>query len=117
MFELAAKYDDVWNALRNMLPRFGWRISEYSLTNGTIKVDLDDQELETYQKQHVDSFALDEEEYIIRVGEEDGKCVITFYDEDDTALDNSTVDRIYSGFSQALSRELSIGDGQQELAP
>ncbi len=114
---VAAKYDDVWNALRNMLPRFGWRISEYSLTNGTIKVDLDDQELETYQKQHVDSFALDEEEYIIRVGEEDGKCVISFYDEDDKALDNSTVDRIYSGFSQALSRELSIGDGQQELAP
>ena len=43
--------------------------------------------------------------------------MITFYDEDDKALDNSTVDRIYSGFSQALSRELSIGDGQQELAP
>lgn len=113
---VAAKYDDVWNALRNMLPRFGWYITEYSLTNGTIKVDLDDQEPETYQKQHVDSFALDEEEYVLRVGEENGNSVITFYDEDDKALDTATVDRIYSGFSQALSRELTM-DNQEQVNP
>ncbi len=112
---VAAKYEDVWNGLRNMLPRFGWSITEYSITNGTIKVDLDDQELETYQKQHVDSFALDEEEYVLRVGEEDGNCVITFYDEDDKALPAATVDRIYSGFSQALSRELNSSSNEEQV--
>ncbi len=112
---VAARYEDVWNGLRNMLPRFGWQITEYSLTNGTIKVDLDDQEAETYQKQHVDSFALDEEEYVLRVGEENGRCVITFYDEDDKALPAATVDRIYSGFSQALSRELSVSSSEETV--
>lgn len=112
---VAARYEDVWNGLRNMLPRFGWQITEYSLTNGTIKVDLDDQEAETYQKQHVDSFALDEEEYVLRVGEENGRCVITFYDEDDKALPAATVDRIYSGFSQALSRELSVSSNEETV--
>lgn len=108
-----AKYDEVWDALRNMLPKYGWNIAEYSLTNGTLKIEADDQEPETFSSRGVDSFAVEEDDYIVRLGEENGRSVITFYDEDDKSLPASTVDHIYSGFSQALSRELAGSQSEE----
>ncbi len=108
-----AHYESVWAALRRMLPKYNWKIKEFSLSNGRLLVDVDDQDAELFHKQGVDSFALDEGEYTLRVGEEDGRTVITFYDEDGKPLGAGTVDRIYSGFSQALTRELAQDAGAQ----
>ncbi|GEM_PF-690147 len=102
-----ARYDDTWKALRGMLPKFNWNVTEYSLSKGSIKFEADDQDAEVFHSQGVDSFALEEDDYMLRLGEENGKSVITFYDGDEKALPAATVDRIYSGFSQALSRELT----------
>ena len=90
-----------------MLPKFNWNVTEYSLSKGSIKFEADDQDAEVFHSQGVDSFALEEDDYMLRLGEENGKSVITFYDGDEKALPAATVDRIYSGFSQALSRELT----------
>ena len=101
-----AHYETVWAALRKMLPEYNWEIREFSLSNGRLLVDVDDQDAELFHNKGVDSFAIDEGEYTVRVGEEDSKTVITFYDKDGMPLKAGTVDRIYSGFAQALTREL-----------
>ncbi len=106
-----AHYETVWAALRRMLPEYNWEIKEFSLSNGRLLVDVDDQDAELFHNKGVDSFALDEGEYTVRVGEEDSKTVITFYDKDGMPLKAGTVDRIYSGFAQALTRELSRSAG------
>lgn len=106
-FMVNVPFDITWKVLREMLPKYEWQVESYSLSKGTIKVTIEDDDPDIYHDQGVDSFALEEDDYIIRVGVEGQNCVITFYDRNDKALDGSLVMRMYSGFSQALSRELT----------
>lgn len=100
-------YEITWKVLHEMLPKYKWTIKSYSLSKGSIQVTIEDDDPDIYHDLGVDSFALEEEDYIIRVGIEGDNCVITFYDDHDKPLDSSLILRMYSGFSKALSRELT----------
>ncbi|MBO6258561.1 MAG: outer membrane protein assembly factor BamC [Succinivibrio sp.] len=103
-----APYEATWNSLRSMLPKYHWTIKEYSVTKGQIQLDVEEEDAAFYHKLGVDSFAIEDGKYIIRVGTEQGKSLITFYDKNDKPLASHLVNRIYSGFSQALIKELAL---------
>ncbi len=105
---VSAPYEMTWEKVRAMLPKYGAEIKEYSVTQGTVKFEVEDEDPEFWQERGVNSFNLEEGSYVIRVGLEKGKSGITFYDKDDKPLQPAQVDRIYPGFSQALSKEFAL---------
>ncbi|MCR5536302.1 MAG: outer membrane protein assembly factor BamC [Succinivibrio sp.] len=99
-----AQFEQTFNVLKQMLPEYHWKINEYSLSHGTFKVEVTEEDADFYRSRGVDNFSLEDGDYIVRVGWEQGKSVITFCDSKDIPLEGNVVNRIYSGFSQALTR-------------
>ena len=91
--------------LRDLFPRYEWVILEDSVNKAYLKLETEEEDADFYHERGVDSFALEDGEYYVRVGIDGDKSIITFYDDDDMPLPQSTLSRIYSGFSQALIKE------------
>ena len=103
-FVVAAPYQATWDVLRNMLPDYGFEITEYSISHSSINADYEEPDPEFFRDQGIDDFGLEEGSYIIRVSIDGDRTLVTFYDEDDKPLRSRTVARLYPGFSAALSR-------------
>lgn len=103
-----APYDTTWKVVKQMLPKYHWDITEQSASKGSFKVNISDDSEDVYHEQGVDYFALDEDDYVVRLALEGRRTMITFFDEKDKALKDSLVERLYSGFSQALSKEFAL---------
>ncbi|MCR5085686.1 MAG: outer membrane protein assembly factor BamC [Succinivibrionaceae bacterium] len=103
---VTAPYKVVWDSVKSMLPKYSFKVKEYSLSSGTITVEAEEEEAEFFRQRGVQPFSLEDGTYKLRVGELQGKATITFYNGDDKPLSPSEVGRIYSGFSQALAREI-----------
>ena len=109
-----AQFEHTFNVLKTMLPKYHWNIKEYSVSHGTFKVEVEEEDAEFYRERGVDNFSLQEGEYIVRVGWEQGKSVITFYDSKDIPLEGNLVNKLYSGFSQALNKEFALYEQQSK---
>ena len=103
-FVVAAPYQATWDVLRNMLPDYGFEITEYSISHSSINADYEEPDPEFFRDQGIDDFGLEEGSYIIRVSIDGDRTLVTFYDEDDKPLRSRTVAHLYPGFSAALSR-------------
>ena len=106
-FVASAPYDLTMNMLRDLFPRYEWQILEDSINKSYLKLETEEEDADFYHEKGVDSFALPDGEYYVRVGIDGDKSIITFYDEDDMPLSSSVLSRIYSGFSEALAQEFS----------
>lgn len=103
-----APYEVTFNVLKDLIPKYGMVITEYSISHSTFNFDVEEDDPDFYRELGVDPFLLDTDSYIIRVGVVGDKTSITFYDEDDKPLPESVVNRLYSGFSSALVKEFKI---------
>ncbi len=103
-FVVSAPYQATWDVLRNMLPDYGFEITEYSISHSSINTDYEEQDPEFFRNQGLDDFGLEEGSYIIRVSIDGERTFVTFYNEDDKPLRSEVVARLYPGFSAALSR-------------
>ncbi len=104
-FVVDSSYEMTMNMLRDLFPRYEWVILEDSVNKAYLKLETEEEDADFYHERGVDSFALEDGEYYVRVGIDGDKSIITFYDDDDMPLPQSTLSRIYSGFSQALIKE------------
>lgn len=104
-FVVDSPYEMTMNMLRDLFPRYEWVILEDSVNKAYLKLETEEEDADFYHERGVDSFALEDGEYYVRVGIDGDKSIITFYDDDDMPLPQSTLSRIYSGFSQALIKE------------
>ena len=104
-FVVDSSYEMTMNMLRDLFPRYEWVILEDSVNKAYLKLETEEEDADFYHERGVDSFALEDVEYYVRVGIDGDKSIITFYDDDDMPLPQSTLSRIYSGFSQALIKE------------
>ena len=93
------------NLLRDLFPRYEWTILEDSVNKSYLKLETEEEDADFYHERGVDSFALEDGEYYVRVGIDGDKSIITFYDDDDMPLSSTVLSHIYSGFSQALIKE------------
>ncbi len=108
-FIVNAPYDAVFDAIRSMLPVYGFEITEYSVSQSLVKAVYEEQDPEFFQELGVVDFGLeDDDTYIIRVAVDGSNTVITIYDEDDKPLGTQMVTRLYPGFAGALVKELSL---------
>lgn len=106
-----APYQRTWDVMRNMLPDYGFEVTEYSISHSTFNVDYEEQDPEYFRNLGIDDFGLEEGSYIIRVSIDGDKTFITFYNEDDKPLRASVVARLYPGFSAALMRAFAAYGG------
>ncbi len=104
-FVVDSSYETTMNMLRDLFPRYEWVVLEDSVNKAYLKLETEEEDADFYHERGVDSFALEDGEYYVRVGVDGDKSIITFYDDDDMPLPQSTLSRIYSGFSQALIKE------------
>lgn len=104
-FLVNAPYDATISVLRSMMPKYAILIKEYSISHSSFTVEVTEEDPQFYASRGVDAFHLPEEEYIIRVGVHGGQTSITFFDIDDMPLPENVVNRLYSGFSQAMGKE------------
>lgn len=107
-FVVNAPYDATVSVLRNMLPKFGIIIKEYSISHSRFSIEVDDDDPAIFSRAGVDAFGLPERDFIVRVGIVGGRTSVTFYDSDDKPLPDAQVNRLYSGFSQAMAREFLL---------
>lgn len=104
-FVVDSSYEMTMNLLRDLFPRYEWTILEDSVNKSYLKLETEEEDADFYHERGVDSFALEDGEYYVRVGIDGDKSIITFYDDDDMPLSSTVLSRIYSGFSQALIKE------------
>ena len=107
-FTVNAPYDVTMRVLQQMLPNYGFIIDEFSISHGSFNVTLEEDDPDFFRDLGVDPFNLAAESYIIRLGVNGDDTVITFYDEDDKPLSATALAGLYSGFSQALTREFAL---------
>ncbi len=110
-FVVSSSYQTTWDVLRNMLPDYGFEITEYSVSHSSLTADYSEPDSDFFREQGLDDFALPEGTYIIRVSIDGDRTFITFYDEDDKPLRAAMVARLYPGFSAALSRAFAALGG------
>lgn len=103
-----APYSATFDALRSMLPKYSFEITEYSVSHSLVKVTYSEQDPEFFHELGVEDFGLEDGDYIFRVGVDGDRTVITFYDEDDKPLNTRIVARLYQGFSEALVKEFGL---------
>ncbi len=103
-----APYNSTFDAIRSMLPEFGFEINEYSVSHSSVNVTYEEQDPEFFHDKGVEDFGLEDGDYIIRVAVDGSNSVITFYDDDDKPLKSEIVSRLYPGFSEALIKEFAL---------
>ena len=107
-FIVNAPYDETMKVLQQMLPKYGFIIEEFSISHGSFNVKMEEDDADFFRDLGVDAFNLDTDDYIIRLGVNGNDTVITFYDDDDNPLSATAMAALYSGFSEALSREFAL---------
>lgn len=106
-----APYQRTWEVMRNLLPDWGFTVTEYSVSHSSFKVEYDEPDADFFRARGVDNFGLEDGEYLIRVSIDRDKTFITFYNKDDHPLKPQEIARLYPGFSAALTRAFAAYGG------
>lgn len=106
-----APYQRTWDVMRNLLPDWGFTVTEYSVSHSSFKVEYDEPDADFFQARGVDNFGLEDGEYIIRVSIDRDRTFIIFYNKDDHPLKPQEIARLYPGFSAALTRAFAAYGG------
>lgn len=105
-FIVNAPYNAAWNVMRGVVnDKYGFSLQEYSVSRSSITVKYSDESADFYRNQGVSPVILDSGKYIIRLGVNGDKTIVTIYDEDDKPLSAQKVAALYPGISSLITKE------------
>ncbi|MDO2947613.1 outer membrane protein assembly factor BamC [Aeromonas simiae] len=103
-----APFDQVWQRMNRMLPRYGFTIKDSQQSLGWIDVEYDDPGKGFWSGIGGEPFKLEEGKYRFQLGEmAGGKTSITLFDEDKKPVKSDVVSQMHITLSQAFAKALA----------
>lgn len=102
---VSASFEETYKVLEQLFLRYDIKIVTYSSSGGEIKINYSELDEEEWKKFGTESWAIDSDKYIFKIGVYKGKTTITVYDDLNKALETNVVARMYSGFAISLANE------------
>lgn len=103
-----APFDQVWQRINRLLPRYGFEIKSAQQSLGWIDVEYDDPGQDFWNKSGATPFKLEEGDYRFQLGEmAGGKTSITLFDEDKKPVKSDVVSQMHISLSKAFAKALA----------
>ena len=95
-----ADYETVWNRFIKMLPACGFEVLLNEKTRGIVDVDYDEPSDSFFTSNGIDNYVIEDDKYRFQVGIENGKTVITIFNNLKQPLSDDLFLKMYSGFAR-----------------
>ena len=102
-----ADYETVWNRFIKMLPACGFEVLLNEKTRGIVDVDYDEPSDSFFTSNGIDNYVIEDDKYRFQVGIENGKTVITIFNNLKQPLSDDLFLKMYSGFARSIELEFN----------
>lgn len=102
-----ADYETVWSRFIKMLPACGFEVLLNEKTRGIVDVDYDEPSDSFFTNNGIDNYVIEDDKYRFQVGIENGKTVITIFNNLKQPLSDDLFLKMYSGFARSIELEFN----------
>lgn len=99
---LDMSFDNAWTLIPEALEKAGFSIEDHDKIDGNLTISFDAQDEDYWAEEDIAPLDIAEDDYILQLGETQGKTSLTFYDEDKHLLKNESVEKIVATLKDAI---------------
>ncbi|MGN1356943.1 MAG: outer membrane protein assembly factor BamC [Succinivibrionaceae bacterium] len=106
---ISGTYESIWPKFVKMLPQYGFEVLLAEKLKGSIDTDYDEPDENFFSELGIDGFVIDDDKYTFQIGMlgKDQVAITIFNYNDKQPLSDELFLKMYSGFAQALEKELN----------
>lgn len=100
---LSVSFDKAWEEMPKALEKLGFSVEDEDKIAGNLSVSYDAPSDDYWVEQKITPVTLEEDDYVIQLGEVKGKSSLSFYDEDKKPLSAEAVNQLFISLQEAFA--------------